>query len=214
MPNAISKNTLQGSLQLALPKALNKYESKLRLFCLTRYYPHKNLETLVELFRTDTGSLDDVVVFITIRPDHHPMADRLLKMIERHDLQDRIVNVGPIDQVDLASFYKNVHGLILPTLLESFSGTYIEAMQFGVPILTSELDFAQEVCGDLAFYFDPRSLESIRQAILKLRDSGVPVDYADRCRARLDGFQSNWGESIRSLVSSLEGMLEPEGKRN
>ena len=214
LPNVVSKNTLQGDQQLVLPQALKEYGSKLRLFCLTRYYPHKNLETLVELFRTDTGSLNDVVVFITIRSDHHPMADRLLKDIARHGLQNRIVNVGPVDQVDLASFYRNVHGLILPTLLESFSGTYIEAMQFGVPILTSNLDFAREVCGDLAFYFDPRSMDSIRQAILRLRDSGVPVDYGGSCRARLDGFHSNWGESIRLLASSLDGMLEKKGRRN
>ena len=32
----------------------------------------------------------------------------------------------------------------MPTLLESFSGTYVESMYFEKPILTSDLDFAKK----------------------------------------------------------------------
>jgi glycosyltransferase involved in cell wall biosynthesis len=59
---------------------------------------------------------------------------------------------------------------LLPTLLESFSGSYLEAMHFGTPILTSDRDFAREVCGEAALYFDPDSPSSIRDAILKLKN--------------------------------------------
>jgi hypothetical protein len=47
---------------------------------------------------------------------------------------------------DVPKWYKATQALLLPTLLESFSGTYIEAMHFERPIFTSNLDFAKEVC--------------------------------------------------------------------
>ncbi len=44
-------------------------------------------------------------------------------------------------QKELAGYFCNSNALLLPALLESFSATYLEAMYFGLPILTSNLDF-------------------------------------------------------------------------
>jgi glycosyltransferase involved in cell wall biosynthesis len=49
--------------------------------------------------------------------------------------------------------------------LESFSGTYVEAMYHGKPVFTSDLDFAKTVCGDAAFYFNPLRPDSIIDSI-------------------------------------------------
>lgn len=86
-------------------------------------------------------------------------------MIKSRGLEDSIINVGPLSQQDLGAFYKHCDALVMSTRLESF-GTYLEAMHFGMPILTSDLDFAHEVCGDAALYFNPWNAESIRDAIL------------------------------------------------
>ena len=82
-----------------------------------------------------------------------------------------VINAGPVPQSHLASYFAASQALLLPTLLESFSGSYVEAMHFGVPILTSDMDFAREVCGEAALYFDPHVPKSICQAICTLRDN-------------------------------------------
>jgi glycosyltransferase involved in cell wall biosynthesis len=56
--------------------------------------------------------------------------------------------------------------LFFPTLLETYGFPYIEAMFFKKPILTSDLDFAHSICEDIAFYFNPHSVESIIGAML------------------------------------------------
>ena len=53
----------------------------------------------------------------------------------------------------------------MPSLLESFSGTYVEAMYYRIPIFTSGLDFAREVCGEGATYFDPHDPDDILEKI-------------------------------------------------
>ena len=55
----------------------------------------------------------------------------------------------------------------LPSLLESFSGTYVEAMFHGKTILTSDFDFARDVCAQAAFYFDPLDPNSILSSIIR-----------------------------------------------
>ena len=84
-----------------------------------------------------------------------------MRAIESQGLTDRILNLGPVDLEDLPNVYRASDALFLPTLLESFSGTYLEAMHYGLPILTTDLDFARNICRDAALYFDPENLDGI-----------------------------------------------------
>ena len=58
-----------------------------------------------------------------------------------------------------------VDAIILPSLIESYSLIFIEAMFFHKPIFTSDLDFAREVCKNAAFYFNPFNAENIFNVI-------------------------------------------------
>ncbi len=54
----------------------------------------------------------------------------------------------------------------MPTLLECFSASYLEAMYMKKIIFTSDLPFAHTVCKDAAFYFAPHDVENIRVHLL------------------------------------------------
>jgi len=198
-PNAVSVFAATSSTD-QMPEALKPLTGKTKLFCLTRYYPHKNLERIVELFRTYREALVNTAVIITIAPEQHPHAARLLADIRKAGLQEHIVNVGPVPQEKLGTYYHHCDALFLPTFLESFSGTYLEAMHFGVPILTSDLDFAHVVCGDAAVYFDPWSVTSILDAIRRIQNEpGLAADLVERGRRRLSGFFRSWDEIATDL---------------
>lgn len=175
-PNAVSERVHEASAagsELAVPPALARVDARFRLFCLTRYYGHKNLEILLELFRQERHALDNVAIIVTVAADQHPYAGRFLDAVAREHLEDRIVNVGPLRQDELAAYYLHTDALFIPTLLESFSGTYLEAIRYRRPVLTSDLDFAHEVCGDAALYFDPWNPASIARQIATLRDDAM-----------------------------------------
>lgn len=94
--------------------------------------------------------------------------------------------------------------LLMPSLLESFSGTYLEAMHFGLPILTSDLDFAREVCHDAALYFDPWDTASIRDAILRVKnESELAHNLCEKGNSRLVGMQKSWDEIVRNILQEL-----------
>ena len=136
-----------------------------KLLCLSRYYPHKNLEVLVEWARLIKRHQKPYSVIMTIAEDHHAGAGQLLEQIDKEGLGDVLVNIGPVPMDEVPALYEHTDGLLLPTLLESFSGTYVDAMFMKKPIFTSDRDFAHDVCGEAAFYFDPLSAGHILEVV-------------------------------------------------
>ena len=99
-----------------------------KLLCLTRYYPHKNLEILIELARLIKFHQKPYSVITTIADEQHAGAGQLLEQIAEEGVQDVIQNIGPVPMDEVPALYEQTDGLLLPTLLESFSGTYVDAM--------------------------------------------------------------------------------------
>lgn len=184
---------------------LEPFSDRFKLFYLTRYYSHKGLEALVEMMDRYREVLKNVALVITIEKDQHSKARRLLDRIEEKGLGDRVINVGSLEQSRLADFYGSCDCLVMPTLLESFSGTYLEAMYYGLPIITSDLDFAREICGPAAVYVDPRNVESIKDAVMRVQnDPQLRTQLVLRGKERLTGqFSMTWSQIAKMILSEF-----------
>ncbi len=160
---------------------------------------------LVEVMDRFRDELPDTIAVITIDAHQHKKDRRLLDRIKKYGLEDRIINVGSLTQEQLADYYNSCDCLVMPTLLESFSGTYLEAMHFGMPILTSDLDFAHEVCGDAALYFDPWDAASIKDSILRLKnDLDLRHNLVEKGRTRLsESFGRTWEDIVENILQEL-----------
>ena len=81
-------------------------------------------------------------------------------------------------------------------------------MQFGRPILTSDMDFAHQVCGDAALYFDPRDAHDICQAILRLKnDRQLYAQLAEAGTTRRAAQALTWDDIGRSVIRELEQLI-------
>jgi len=189
----------------AVPAAIMEHSNRLNLFYPTRYYPHKNIEVLVDLFRDYSEELTDVTAFLTISPDQHPNVQKLLTKIDRLNLGKNLVNLGHIPYESIGAHFRNVDGMLMPSLLESFSTTYVEAMATGLPILTSDLDFARASCGDAASYFDPFNTESIKNSIVEFRDNeSLRFDLAQAGAFRVQSEVNTWNDIANTVISEAE----------
>lgn len=167
LPNAAARTEHSHTLSpdIALPNG------QFKLLFLSKYYSHKNFEILIPLARLIRQRKLPITFTLTIRSRESKGAAKLMKMVRDHDLQDMIQSVGNIPAEEVHQLLCAHDGLFLPTLLESFSGAYAEAINCNVPIFTSHYDFATSMLGDAAFYFDPLNAENIlhiiRQAMEK-----------------------------------------------
>ncbi len=160
MPNAVSLENMESNhyFDFSLP------EGK-KLLYLTYYYRHKNLEVFIPLAKKIKKDDWDYKIIITIDESQNILAKKFLNKIREDNLSDIIINIGPVDMKEVPSLYKQCDALLMPTLLESFSGTYVEAMFHKIPIFTSNYDFAKAVCGNAAFYFEPFDSSNILKVL-------------------------------------------------
>lgn len=135
-----------------LPK---KNEKDIWLLTISHNYPHKNLEIIAELVKILPSEYKFVV---TVSND--------FKKIISEEYRERIIAIGNVTIYQCAPLYQQCDGLFMPTLLECFSASYLEAMFMKKAIFTSDLPFAHTVCMNSAFYFDPYNVQSIRDTIV------------------------------------------------
>lgn len=130
-------------------------------------YPHKNLGTLLEVFkRMREGGLAAQLVLVG-KMDHfygrlREEADRL-GLLERLD----VVFYGFAEDGDLAELYRRARLYVFPSLLEGFGLPPLEAMRYGVPVAASDSSCLPEILGDAAVWFDPRDREAMRAVLLR-----------------------------------------------
>jgi len=187
-----------------IPYKFKKEPVGLKLLCLSRYYPQKNLEILIDIAVLAKEKQIPVCFIITIEESQHPGAARLLQCIKNKNLTDYIVNAGKIPRSQVPSLYHQTDGLILPTLLESFSGTYADAMFYNKPVFTSDMDFAREICGDAAYYFNPKDPSQILEIILSaFNDTASMKDKIASGRLRSQQYK-DWKTVAKSYMEILQ----------
>ena len=82
----------------------------------------------------------------------------------------------------------------MPTLLEVFSTTYLEAMYMGKPIIASDMGFARYICDNSALYSSPLVAASYADNINKLyRDEKLQAKLIE------NGYQNlkRFGDSLK-----------------
>jgi glycosyltransferase involved in cell wall biosynthesis len=130
------------------------------LICISAFYPHKNLTIIKDIIPGLKNNSKKFKFILTL-----PESD-----FEKHfsGYSDNIINVGPVQIEECPYLYSKADALFLPTLVESFTASYPEAMKMHKPILTSDYSFARSICQNAALYFDPFDPSDIVNQILRL----------------------------------------------
>ncbi|NLW13525.1 MAG: glycosyltransferase family 4 protein [Trueperella sp.] len=195
---------------------IRSFGNKFKMVYLTRYYPHKNLEILLEVAKlAKRESISDIVIFTTIDEQDGVKARQFLRQVQEKSLEDVLVNVGRVPQEDVPNCLATADALLMPTLLESFGLPYLEAMVSGCAILTSDRDFSRNVCQDAALYFDPLDAHDIMRIILYARDNpDIRARVTRIGKRRVRHSWPTWAEVTRSYVSVLHDLASSSSNCN
>jgi glycosyltransferase involved in cell wall biosynthesis len=144
----------------------NYSKENIKLLCLSRYYPHKNIEFLLDLGQLIISKNASLSIYLTINPNQDRRIRKLLSTISKKKLDDTIINLGQIKHKNIPFTILNTDAILIPTLLESFSLSFIEAWYYKKPLFTSNLESIRSSCCDAAFYFNPYSPVSALNCIV------------------------------------------------
>jgi glycosyltransferase involved in cell wall biosynthesis len=115
------------------------------------------------------------------------------------------VELGPVFGLDLARLYQSAHVFLMPSTLEGFSFTMMEAMAAGAPVLTNKLSTNPEVGQDAVPYYDEGDFQTASAWLHQLLTvEAVRLEWSQRARQRASelSWSAHWS-GIRSLYQRL-----------
>jgi glycosyltransferase involved in cell wall biosynthesis len=182
-------------LRLALPERF--------LFYPAHFWPHKNHLRLIEAFREVVAEVPDLKLVLTGKK--RDGYEAVKSAIDKFGLNEQIVYLGYVEQGDLQAIYTLATALVMPSLFESVSIPIYEAFQAATPVAASGILAIPEQVGDAGLLFDPNSVASIKEAILRiLRDPEAARLLGKKGRERiLEMTPERFGVQLQKLLREL-----------
>lgn len=146
------------------------------------HYAHKNLEIIPHVAAAIQSQRPDLdFEFRLTLPGQSSAWKRISHAAERLGIVRRIVTLGHLDLCSLGDEYARADIIFLPTLLEASTAVYPESFHFQRPVVTSDIDFARDLCGNAAIFVDPNNGQSAAESIVRLvEDASL---YKDQVKA-------------------------------
>lgn len=175
------------------------------LFYTGNAYPHKNLERLILAFgkMTTKYMLDYQLVIGGKKDDFH---QGLEEEVKASGLSDRVIFTGFVSDAELAGLYKSASLYILPSLSEGFGLPGLEAMSYGLPVVSSNATCLPEVLGDAAVYFDPKNVSDMAKVISEtLADKDLQAKLIKKGYIQIKKF--SWKKTANITLGVYEKLL-------
>jgi glycosyltransferase involved in cell wall biosynthesis len=120
--------------------------------------------------------------------------------VHRLGLADRVHFLGYVKEEDLPVVYSLATLFAYPSLYEGFGLPVLEAMQCGVPVLTSNVSALPEVVGEAALLVTPTDVEEITDGLTRLLESAdLRTDLRARGYQRVQEF--SWERCARETLA-------------
>lgn len=185
----------------------NKTNNTFNHLYVSAYYPHKNFEIIPSVIEILAQRKVNCRFIFTLPQKEFEGITRFVKHLKF------IQNVGPCTQEALIQLYSNADAVFMPSLLETFSANYPEAMKMGIPIICSEFNFSRDVCGDAALYFDAQSPEDIANKIEALiNNKALQNDLINAGKKRLAQLETPESRANK-LLTLLENIAQENPKQ-
>lgn len=150
------------------PELVANLENKEFIMYVGRPQPHKNLKRLIDAF----------VVVKKQRPDLHLVLagkndkafEQLKSYVDVHAIKD-VVFTGFVSEGQLRWLYEHAKAYAFPSLSEGFSLSGLEAMHYGLPVVSSNATCLPEVYQNAALYFNPKDINDMAEQISAVLNS-------------------------------------------
>ncbi len=126
----------------------------------------------------------------------------LLEKLKSYKYRDDVVMLGYLPEDQLASITAAAYALVYPSYFEGFGLPIIEAMQSGVPVITSNTSAMPETGGSNALYASPNDPDAIATQMINLyRDESLRANLMEEGIKQADRF--NWSRSADALWKNI-----------
>lgn len=164
-------------------------------------HPRKNLMNLLKafsVFKKRQKTNMKLVLAGALAPGYGSFAESL----KSYKYRDDVVLTGRIEEAERARITAAGWGLIYPSLAEGFGIPVAEAMQCGVPVITSAHSAMQEITKGAGLYVDAGSHTAIADKMMLLyKDEKLRQELAEKGREVVKAY--SWDNTATLLWQSI-----------
>jgi len=170
--------------------------------CVGTQEPRKNLRTSLAAFhqyRAAGGNRHLVVI-----GGKGWNLDNPQQGLKQH--QEFIHILGRVSDEDLMTYYRFAEAFVFPSLYEGFGLPPLEAMQFSVPVISSNRSSLPEVVGEGGILVDPMSIDQICDAMIKIsRDQAFRNNLGEKAFEQSKKF--SWLKAAKETLDVFKSQL-------
>jgi glycosyltransferase involved in cell wall biosynthesis len=182
-------------------KKFDKVDGEYILFVGT-LEPRKNLARLVKAYSMLSESLRNKFSLVIVGGKGWGN-ENLELIIDQLNIKKFVKFFGYLSNDELVNVYSNAYLFVMPSLYEGFGLPLLEAMNFGVPVVTSNNSSMPEVGGDAAILVDPNNVVSIKNGI-----ESVVLNPKVRTELSYNGFERSklfsWNKASKETIDVFE----------
>lgn len=164
------------------------------MLCVGNIKGHKNVTGLVQHY-AENKNLQDTLKLVVVGQSEGFRTGLNVS----NPLPDSIVFTGYVSDKELSALYRQASLFVFPSFYEGFGLPLLEAMEYDLPILASNIKVFKEIAGNSIHYFEPDNFANFNNAFLKaLSESHCGSKY----REILDTF--SWEKCAQAYIREIE----------
>lgn len=182
------------------------------LFYPAKFWPHKNHVSIIEALSELPASHQVHVVFCGSNKGRY-IAETFRSVVEsakRRGLEDRVHYLGYVSDDEMSALYTRASALVMPTFFGPTNIPVIEAWNFGLPVITSDVRGIREQVGDAGVLVDPGSSSELADAIRRVwNDDRLVQKLVAAGRAKLEEYTpTDFRERLRAIIEEAVERLD------
>ncbi|WP_457564936.1 glycosyltransferase family 4 protein [Caminibacter sp.] len=161
---------------------------------------------------SETKNIKGIIKSFCLSKKRFKIKEKLyLVGVKREDIKEDILCkdikfLGYVSDEELEIIYQEAKVFLFPSFYEGFGYPVLEAMGYGVPVVTSKLSSLPEVVGDCAVLVNPYDIEEIAKELFKLlSDATLQEELAQKGLNRAKEF--TWQKSAKAHLKVLKELL-------
>ncbi len=197
-----SKEIFQPVSAAVKSEVKEKYTAGKEYFIYTgAIHPRKNLMNLLKAFslfkkRQQTG------MKLVLAGRLAWKYESFTKSLETYKYRNDVVLTGYIDEAELARLTGAAYAMVYPSLFEGFGVPVLEAMQCGVPVITSSDTSMQEIAKEAALYATPGDINEIAEKMMLIyKDENLKKQLTEK--GKIVAEQYSWDKTAELLWDSI-----------
>lgn len=197
-----AKNIFKPVSETVREEIKNSYTEGKEFFLYTgAIHPRKNLLNLLKafsVFKKRQKSNTKLVLAGRLAWKY----DSFVESLKNYKYRQDVVMLGYVDEQALVNITGSAYALVYPSLWEGFGVPVLEAMQCGVPVITSSSSAMHEIGADAALYADADNFENIAEQMMRIyKDENLRKELIEKGRTIATHY--SWERTAGLLWNSI-----------